>query len=208
MFQRRRFFAPLLPFAAFALASCIGIGADIELKSDLSGTIAMEYRVSRMVESMGKVDGNDRWLPLPVSRADFERTVARVPALALNSWSSSQDETDLVVRAELSFSNADALVTFLDATGRSAKFADNAGERSLILRLSEGGGALDPDLETLVRTVFKGYSVRIRIKTPTEPVSSPAGTSNPSARTASFDSPVADLLASGQNLDWTVTWKE
>ena len=208
MYQRLRPVFLLVPLAALALVSCIGIGADIELKSDLSGSVSLEYRVSRMVESMGKVDGNERWLPLPVSRVDFERTVARVPGLKLDSWKSEQDETDILVRAGLSFADAGALVSFLDATGRSARFTDNAGTRTLALRLSEGGGALDPDLETLVRTVFKGYSVRLRIKTPTEPVSSPSGKANASTRTASFDAPVADLLASRENVDWTVTWKE
>jgi hypothetical protein len=196
-----------VPLSALLLSSCIGIDAAVEFRGDLSGSIALEYRISRMVESMGKLDGNEAWLPLPVGRADFERTVARVSGLTLTSFSSKETETDVVISAVLAFANPASLVTFLDATGRAASFAADGATRKLTLKLAEGGGSLDPDLERLVVTVFKGYSVKLKVKTPAIPQSS-LGAVNESSRTASYESPVADLLSSKTPVRWEIAWKE
>ncbi len=196
-----------VPFSALILSSCIGIDASVEFRGDLSGSIALEYRISRMVESMGKLDGNEAWLPLPVGRGDFERTVARVNGLTLTSFSSKETETDLVVSAVLAFANPTSLITFLDATGRSASFSADGSTRKLTLKLAEGGGSLDPDLERLVVTVFKDYSINLKVKTPGIPESS-LGTVTASTRTAAYESPVADLLSSKTPVRWEISWKE
>lgn len=196
----------IIPFFAMLLTSCIGIDAAVELRSDGSGSISLEYRISRMVESMGKLDGNEAWLPLPVGRPDFERTVARVSGLALTSFSSKETENDVVVSAGLTFTNPTALVTFLDATGRSASFEADGASGKLTMRLAEGGGPLDPDLERLVYTVFKGYSIKLKVRTPAVPSSS-LGTVVEASRTVSYESPVADLLASKTPISWEIAWK-
>lgn len=198
----------VIPTVAMLLASCVGIDAGVEIRSDGSGTLSLEYRISRMVESMGKLDGNEAWLPLPVGRADFERTVARVPGLTLTSFSSKETEIDLVISASLAFINPTALVTFLDATGRSTSFEGEDASRKLTLRLAEGGGPLDPDLERLVSAVFKGYAVTLRIKTPTVPSSSSPGSVTEASRTASYQSPVADILSAKEPIQWEIAWKE
>ena len=40
------------------LSSCMGVQADIALNSDGSGILVLEYRFSRLLESLGKLDGN------------------------------------------------------------------------------------------------------------------------------------------------------
>jgi hypothetical protein len=69
-----------------SLCSCIGVKADITINADGSGKLALEYRVSNMVEALGKLDGNERWQTVPLGRADFERTLARLPKLRLSSF--------------------------------------------------------------------------------------------------------------------------
>ena len=49
-----------LCLAAIGLNSCLGASADITIRSDGSGRIALEYRVSQMLESLGRLDGNER----------------------------------------------------------------------------------------------------------------------------------------------------
>jgi hypothetical protein len=198
----------LVPFFSLIFASCVGIDAEVEFRPDGSGRATLEYRISRMVESMGKLDGNEAFLPLPVGRTDFERTVARVRGLSLVSFSSKETETDLIVSAVLSFTEPAALVAFLDATGRSASFEADGPSRKLRLRLAEGGGPLDPDLERLVQTVFKGYDVKLRIKTPTAASSSAPGTVAADGKTATYEAPVSDILSSKEPISWEISWKQ
>jgi hypothetical protein len=205
-----------LSIASILFISCVGLDADIEIRANGSGTIKLGYRISRLVESMGKLDGNERWLPLPVGRADLERTVARVNGLSLSSFSSKQDENDVSIQTELEFTNLQALGAFLDASGRTSSINQANGKSSLTIRFAEGGGALDPELKRLVDEVFKGYLVAIRVRTPSDPASSSAGTAtapsigtatiNAAARTASYSASIAELLSSTLPVVWTITW--
>ena len=72
----------LLCLSAVVLNSCLGVSADITIKADGSGKIALEYRVSQALESLGKLDGNGP--AIPVGKADFERSVSRIPGLRLS----------------------------------------------------------------------------------------------------------------------------
>ena len=205
---------------ALFLSSCIGIKSDVRINKDGSGTIKLEYTISRMVETMGKLDGNADQLPLPVSRADWDRTTARVPGLALTSFSSSRNEQALDVKVDLTFASTDALLGFLDSTGRSATLSKDKGSNVLVLRLSEGGGPLDPDLEKLVKTVFKGYTIDMSFTPPSVPTlafvngslqplpSSPTGKGSVAQGTAVFNAPVSDILNLRDPLILEITWKE
>lgn len=202
------------------LSSCIGIKSDVRINKDGSGTINLEYTISRMVETMGKLDGNADQLPLPVSRADWDRTTARIPGLTVTSFSSNRNEQTVGVKAELAFASTDALMGFLDSTGRSATLSKDNGSNVLVLRLSEGGGPLDQDLEKLVKTVFKGYTIDMSFTLPTVPTlafvngslqplpSSPAGKGSVTQDTAVFDAPVADILNLQEPLILKISWKE
>jgi hypothetical protein len=202
------------------LSSCIGIKSEVGINKDGSGTIKLEYTISRMVETMGKLDGNADQLPLPVDRADWDRTTARVPGLTLTAFSSTRNEQAVAVKAELAFASTDALMGFLDSTGRSATLSKDKGSNVLVLRLSEGGGPLDPDLERLVKTVFQGYTIDMSFTPPTVPTlsfvngslqtipSSPAGKGSVTQGTARFDAPVADILNLRDPLILKISWKE
>jgi hypothetical protein len=188
------------------LSSCLGLDAELTVRADGSGTVTLDYRLSKMVESMGKLDGNERWLPFPIGRADFERSVEQVPGLTLSSFSQTSDETDVRIKASLAFADSAALLGFMDHTGRAAGLTVKDKTTTLSLQLSEGG-ALDADLEALVRAVFEGYEVKLRINTPTPGEASGPGASS-ADRTAAFQAPVADILAAKAPFVWQLKWKQ
>jgi hypothetical protein len=115
---------------SMALLSCVGVSSRITLNKDGSGLIQMEYRISGELESMGKLDGNEKWLPIPVGRADLERTAARVSGLSLVSYSSKVLGKDTIHNAEFSFTSVDALCAFLDSQGQQCK-ADFYGKQMI-----------------------------------------------------------------------------
>jgi hypothetical protein len=147
----------LLPFVAFI--SCVGVKADISLRADGSGKLALEYRVSGMAESLGRLDGNQRWQTVPVGRPDFERTIARLPQLRLSSFSSTRDGKDIINKALLEFKAIEDLLAFFDpqGQGRYASFTRENGKNRLFLVFSEGGEA-DEELLSLFREVSDGYA--------------------------------------------------
>jgi len=70
----------VLPFLLLLFNSCIGLSLDIQMRRNGSGRLLMEYRVSRMAEAIGRLDGNENWPIIPNGRADFERTLRGFPA--------------------------------------------------------------------------------------------------------------------------------
>ena len=146
----------------FILNSCIGVSADIQMRKDGSGKIIMEYRFSRMAETIGRLDGNERWQIIPTGRADWERTVARIADMKLASFSSREDAKDIVNKVTLEFKNTEALLKFLDPFGRRVSLDRANGSNKLHITLN---GPVPPetnaDLLQLMKQVSAGYSFRI-----------------------------------------------
>lgn len=210
-FQKKVSIIALLGILVLSLSSCLGVNSNVTIRQNGSGTIQLEYRLSRMFEALGKLDGNEKQLPLPVSRTDFERTISRVPGLQLTSYATSQDQKDILIKAELSFANLDALTGFLDASGQSVRLANEGGNRAMGLVLVRGIKNVDKDLENLVRTVFAGYTIDMRFNLPSTPTVSTVGKIGQSAvtgTTARYTSPVTDLVLSPEPVELRLSWKE
>jgi hypothetical protein len=151
-----------------SLCSCLGVSADIVLNPDNSGTVTLEYRISRYLESLGKQDGNERWLPVPAGKADFERTLERLPGMQMLSFSSKDNGKDLVITVKLRFANIEALLRFLDASGNRAVYVRENASQHLTLTLSKGGAGGNRELADLFAKVSEGYMVSISLNLPSE----------------------------------------
>jgi hypothetical protein len=166
----KRLFWPRIAAALLFLSilgSCIGISSEITLGRSGSGTIRLEYRFSRELESLGKLDGNAGRPPVPVGRTDIERTVARVPGIVLKSFNSAVEGGDAVYRITLDFTGTDALIRFLDASGQNASLSQENG-RSRFSFLLAGGGQVEPALASLVSSASGGYSLTMSFSLPAE----------------------------------------
>ncbi|MDR1374061.1 MAG: hypothetical protein LBJ24_03720 [Treponema sp.] len=205
--------------ALVLFTSCIGIKSDIVIRGDESGTINLEYRIARGLESMGKLDGTEKWPPGPVGRTDFERTAARVPGLRVASFSSRTEDGDLVNRIRLEFASLDALTGFLDAGGNLAALYREQGGTRLVLVLGGGNsGAADPALLELVRSSAETYRLDFSLTLPGDGAFTfidstgrslagpPAGAVNIRGRTAAFSCPIGDLLASAEPVILEMRW--
>jgi hypothetical protein len=205
--------------------SCIGVSADIKLRKDGSGTIAMEYRFSRMAETIGRLDGNEQWPVIPVGRADWERTIARVPDMKLVSFSSREEpaavgaDKDVVNKVTLEFNNAQALIAFLDPAGKRAAFSGEKGSGRLRLILNDGASSpINADLLDLARQVSAGYKVNVtfsaaRNSTMTVTDGSGAAIDTPaeshailSGKKVSFTIGTGDLLSRANGLGILFEW--
>ncbi|MDR0449882.1 MAG: hypothetical protein LBH26_01285 [Treponema sp.] len=149
------------------LASCFGLKADISVKANGSGQIALEYRVAGELEALGRLDGNQRWETLPAGRADFERSMSRLPRLNLRSFSRKEEGGDLVNRALIDFSRLEDLLPLLDAGGEKALLEKQGNRNRLLLRLTRGA-KLSGETVSLLETVFSGRRLELNFKVPAE----------------------------------------
>jgi hypothetical protein len=199
-----------------SLSSCLAVSADIALNADGSGTLALEYRMSLALKNLGEQDGNERWYPLPAGKADFERTLQRLPGLKLLSFSSKEDGKDLIVAANLSFSDPGALTAFLDAYGEGAVYTPGR----LLLTLYEGGGKENKELESLFAEISSGYPVEIRLSLPGEgslavldgsgrPASPiPGAGVEAKGKALSFAAPLAEIFSARNGLSLDFRWQQ
>jgi len=214
--------------ALILLNSCLGVTADISIRADGSGTIALEYRVSQMLESLGRLDGNENWPAIPVGKADFERSLARIPGLRLSSFSvkdvpHSSGGRDLLTKAVLEFKNAAALLAFLDSTGGSSagggcaslvqetRNAQTVNVLRLVL-LDRSDDSVNADLISLLKEVSAGYELSISVSAPKNaaisvvPSSVPAARITSSGKKVSFTIGMGELLELNEGLTLEIVW--
>ena len=192
--------------------SCIGAASHITLNQDGSGSITLEFRVALEFENMGKLDGNEKELPVPVGKMDLERSAARVPGLRLLSYTSRQDGVDMVHRAELSFDSPEALSAFFDADGFKV---DLPGRRIVIT--FPGAEETDPAFTNLLTGAFKGYDFSLSLSVPGSAntrwldgsgknVPSFPGTCSVTGKTVHYTVPMADMVFLDSSLMLEISW--
>jgi hypothetical protein len=139
-------------------SSCVGLSMDIQFRKDGSARLNMEYRISGMAEVIGKLDGNENWPIVPVGRADWERTIERIAGADIVSFSSRQNQQDIVTNVTLNFENTEALLKFLNNSGNKASM--NANQLDLILN-DPASAAINNYLLDLFRQVTDGYTFTV-----------------------------------------------
>ena len=155
----------LLLLALF-LSSCLGFKADITLNKNGNGTIDLQYHISKSLDSLGKMDGNERWNTIPAGRADFERTLGRVPDIKLLSFSSGEDDKNIIITSKLEFSSINGLTGFLDALGRHSSFEGDSSRGHLVLVLSKAPPLNNSSLKKLLSSISAGYTASISFTFP------------------------------------------
>ncbi|MDR1949804.1 MAG: hypothetical protein LBQ38_10465 [Spirochaetaceae bacterium] len=200
------------------LGSCVGVRADITINRDGGGTATLEYRVSRLLESLGKLDGNAPWPTVPVGKADFERTVARIEGLELLSFTSDARNDPIIETVQLKFTEPAVLLRFLDNRGRNARFSRDNGKSHISLTLGEDHEAWDPDLAALAAKAGEGYSIDLRFNLPRNAELSlrdaagqalalpPAGTVKAEGSVATFSVPLSDFIRSPAPFTLDIRW--
>jgi len=209
----------LICLAAAGFCSCIGVSMDISINNNGSGSISLEYRVSEILESIGRLDGNENRPAIPAGKTDFERSVARIPGLRLVSYSSkyvpvkgsASGGRDLVTKVVLDFSNTDALISFLSSSRASLVKENNKNILRLALK-DTAAAAGNKDLKTLVKDVSGGYEINISLRTPRNadltvipPVIPPAIIVS-GGKKVSFNISLADLLEKEEGLILEIKW--
>ena len=215
--KKIKYIAAIFPFVVF-FSSCLGVNAEITLNANGSGTIALEYYVSNLLDSLGRLDGNERWNTIPAGRADFERTLARLPDMKLLSFSARNDGKNLITTAKMEFETIDGLLAFLDAGGRRSSFSGGGRQGRISFILNEGAKRKNFQFDNLVADVFESYTIGMSFNLPREGTllvsdnSGSALTAIPGSRIVSsgkklfFSFPVYEVLSSKDGINVEFSW--
>jgi hypothetical protein len=122
--------------------------------------------MAKDLEKIGKLDGNERWLPVPVGRADLERSVKRIEGMRLVSFKAKDAGKDMVYSARLDFSSPAALTAFLDASGQQSEL-DMVKRKAVFVFQGAGQGLSgDSGFSGLVAQSLSGYDFSLSLKLP------------------------------------------
>jgi hypothetical protein len=189
----------LLALCAAALSSCIGIQSQISLGRDGSGTLQLSYRICQFLRE-------DRDLPLPASREDFQRAVEGAPGLRLEALSQREDEQDVTIEARLAFDRVEALNALGPQLGLS--YTEQGGERVFRQRLYAGQppGGLPPQSLKMAETFFQGYEVSLELSSPVPIRSYSLGQLSEDRRTLRYRTTIPELLKHKDELILEITW--
>jgi hypothetical protein len=202
----------------FVFSSCLGVSVDIAFDQKGSGDVTLEYQISKALDALGKLDGNERWNTIPVGKADFERTIDRLPGMKLTSFSSREDNKDLIIKAKMEFEDLNSLMSFLDARGLRSSFSGDARSGRIFLTLNEARAKSDPALEKLIAEISETYSVKMSMSFPNNGnlkitnsmgrvlADMPGSVINPSGKKVSCSLPLYGVLSAAEGINVEFQW--
>lgn len=198
----------ILGVAVVLLASCVGIDSTMTIRDNGSGTLVLSYRVSQLVANLGDSSSGKGVIPLPLSRADFERSVATTNGkVRLTRFDRSENEKDITIRAELAFDSLDALAQVEAFKDEELKAGTAGGLHSLSQLVARAPS--EPVTEDTLRMLdafFDGYGLSFTIVTPQPMKSNTLGTLSADKKVLSYTTTIKDIVQTKSDVILNVTW--
>jgi hypothetical protein len=198
----------LLLVAVVFVASCVVLESRRTLRRDGSGTLALTYRVSRQLADLGRTAGEAPSVPLPVEREDFARAVNGVQGVHLRSFRRTQDDENVTIRAELSFSSLEALARIDAFRELDLRLTSSGAQRSLSVLVAKAADQpVDDDSLRMIDDMFEGRAVTWIVEAPARITASPPGAMlSADGRTLTWTAGMRDLVNRTEDLVLTLGW--
>jgi hypothetical protein len=194
--------------AVVVLASCVGVDSKMTIRDNGSGILVFSYRVSQLVADLGDSTSGKGVVPLPLSRADFERSLASAKGrVRLTRFDRSENEKDITIRAELAFDSLEALSqveAFQDAELKTGTEGARHSFSQLIARVP--AEPITEDTQRMLDAFFDGYQLTFAIETPQPIQSSTLGTVSSDRKSLKYTTTIKDIMQTRSDIVLTVTW--
>jgi len=195
--------------AVLSLAACLDTEARIDLASDQSGTIGIDYSIDTELLSTGSFDKDPSLWPLPVSHEDFQRSAALVPGLELTSYSTSESGNSTRITAKLKFATLDALNSFYAPGTTAISISDSGSEVTYRQRIFDG---MEQPVSAQTEQFFQDFlgddSLSLSVHAPRTVTQVSDGTISKDKRTARITLRLADLVKTRDAVDWEIHWQK
>ncbi|MBN2049120.1 MAG: hypothetical protein JW760_01645 [Spirochaetales bacterium] len=191
-----------------SLLSCLSVESELEIQNDGSGTLKLSYRVSSMVENIGRMEEGNTLIPLPLREEDFLRIAAEDDSIVLKDFNSSSDADYLYIDAEIEFSRPEGLSILLGGlSGDNVVFTQDEEGFTLTQRIYEGlGTPISEDAKLLLETYFSEDTVTCIVRPETAVREISLGEILPQGGGARYTAPVSELVQSENPVLFTVKW--
>lgn len=197
-----------LCLASALLVSCVGIDSTLTIRDNGSGTLVLTYRVSQLVVNLGDSRSEKGIVPLPLSRSDFERSLASAKGkVRLARFDRSENEKDITIRAEISFETLDSLSqveAFHDAELKATVRGSRHTFSQLIARAPE-----DPVSEDTLRMIdsfFDGYNLTFAIEVPQAIQANSLGTVSANKRVLTYTTNIKEIERAKSDIVLSLEW--
>lgn len=197
----------ILLIASLFLCSCVGVESRLVLRADGSGSLDLTYKVSQLIQDLGRSGTDKPIIPLPVTREDFERGLSGVPGVELRGFTRSENENDITIRAQISFDKIESLAkiaAFQDAPPEITVSGSTHSFSELIVKASAQD--VSPDTLEMMDAFFSGYSVSLTVEVPSPIQSYAVGTLSADKKTLTFSAPVKDLVTAKRDVIFSLSW--
>jgi hypothetical protein len=190
------------------LTSCIGIDSKLTIRDNGSGTLQLIYRVSQLVANLGVSSTGKSVIPLPISRADFERSLASSGGkVRLARFDRSENEKDITIRAELAFASMDDLARVDAFQDAQLKFTAEGSSHSFSQLVAKTvTPPLNEDSRKMLQTLFDGYEMTFVLEAPQPIQESTLGVLSADKRTLTYTGKIRDVMTTPQNLVMSARW--
>lgn len=202
---------PLALFVAAALSSCMELDAELEIRADGTGLLALDYVLPDFAENLDTGGRARRYLPLPADRAGLEAIAAGIPGLRLDAWERAALEPGpsgvdrFRISAALSFDSPAAFAAFAASTGGEGMAEAAADGRGFDLVLSEGRSSMDGGFLAFLAAAFPEAACSFTVRLPSRGASN-RGAFDAAGTTLSWSLPLQEILTARDTLDWSVRW--
>ena len=198
----------LCVLVAVALTSCVGIDSRLTIHNDGSGVLALTYRVSQLVVNLGNPVEGKGVVPLPLSKADFERSLAATQGkVRLTGFDRSEDQKDITIRAELAFDSLDALAQVDAFQSAQIHFATEGGNHTFSELIAKAPSEpITDDSLRMADAFFGGYDLAFAVEAPQPVKSNSLGTLSADKRVLTYKTTVSDILRTKNDIILSMSW--
>jgi hypothetical protein len=193
---------------AALLTSCIGIDSRLTIRDNGSGTLVLTYRISQIVADLGVSSTGKSVVPLPVSQADFDRSLSATGGkVRLTAFSRSENEKDITIHAELAFDSVDALAR-VDAFQDAALTLSTQGSQRTFSQVVARAPQhpLSEDSKRMLETLFDGYDLSFVVEAPRPIQASSLGTLSTDKKTLTYKTTIRDAMTAARDLVMSAQW--
>lgn len=197
-----------LCFTLGLLSSCIGVDSRLTVRDNGSGTLQLTYRISQLVADLGVSSTGKSAIPLPVSRSDFERSLAASNGkVRLTRFDKSEDEKDITIRAEIAFDSLDSLAKIDAFHDAELKWGTEGSHRTFSQVVARTPRQpLSDDSRRMLEALFEGYDLTFVVVAPQPITDSTLGTLSADKRTLTYETTIKDVMTTTQDLVMSARW--
>jgi hypothetical protein len=194
------------------LSACIGVESNVSFRNDGSGTLRLEYRISKALIEMGKESGGET--PLPFSEEELREAVEGNPKVELLEVSQREDEQDVYIVSEFGFDRIEDFAEIEEFDDMPMSLERAGGDSTFRMLISEGNGGDEPEeaeetdaeLQAMFEQMFAGYEIIVVVNAPGPVKSHNLGELSSDSRTVRYSLPILELDALEEETTLTVVW--